>query len=90
MFNVHTETIFLLGISHQLIPNDKVADIIASAMDSVGVPLVGLERNALMAIADDAYRVHRAFITAQKWWTNLRRNGSRVPIEARSILVLFT
>ncbi len=55
----------LLGISHRLIPNDKVAAIIASAKSSVGVPLVGLERDALMAIAEDAYRAHRAFTTAK-------------------------
>jgi hypothetical protein len=30
-------TKLLLGISHRLIPNDKVASIIASANDSVGV-----------------------------------------------------
>ena len=55
----------LLGISHRLIPDDKVAAIITSAKSSVGVPLVGLERDALMAIADDAYRAHRAFTTAK-------------------------
>jgi transposase len=55
----------LLGISHRLLPADHVAAIIASAKASVGVPLVGLERDALMAIADDAYRAHRAFTTAK-------------------------
>jgi hypothetical protein len=29
-----------------------------------GLLLVGLERDALMAIATDAYRAHRAFLTA--------------------------
>src|ERR1017187_9247937 len=55
----------LRGISHRLIADDKVAAVIASAHASVGVPLVGLERDALMAIADDAYRAHRAFTTAK-------------------------
>jgi transposase len=55
----------LLGISHRLIPDDKVAAIVTSAKASVGVPLVGLERDALMAIADDAYRAHRAFAAAK-------------------------
>jgi transposase len=55
----------LLGISHRLLPDENVAAIIASAKTSVGVPLVGLERDALMAIADDAYRAHRAFTTAK-------------------------
>jgi transposase len=55
----------LLGISHRLLPDEKVAAIIASAKRSVGVPLVGLERDALMAIAADAYRAHRAFTSAK-------------------------
>jgi transposase len=55
----------LLGISHRLLVDDSVAAILASAKTSVGVPLVGLERDALMAIADDAYRAHRAFSTAK-------------------------
>jgi len=55
----------LLGISHRLLADDTVAAVIASAKASVGVPLVGLERDALMAIADDAYRAHRAFTTAK-------------------------
>ena len=42
----------LLGISHRLLPDEKVAAILASAKTSVGVPLVGLERDALMAIAE--------------------------------------
>ena len=58
-------TKLLLGISHRLVADDKVAAVIASANASVGVPLVGLERDALMAIAEDAYRAHRAFTTAK-------------------------
>jgi hypothetical protein len=54
----------LLGISHRLLPDDKVAAVVASAGTSVGVPLVGMERDALMAIAADAYRAHRAFAAA--------------------------
>jgi transposase len=55
----------LLGISHRLMPDDTVAAVVASAATSVGVPLVGLERDALMAIATDAYRAHRAFTAAK-------------------------
>ena len=55
----------LRGISHRLLPDDKIAAVIASAQTSVGVPLVGLERDALMAIAADAYRAHRAFTSAK-------------------------
>lgn len=54
-----------MACSHRLLPDDKVAAIIASARASVGVSLVGLERDALMAISDDAYRAHRAFTTAK-------------------------
>jgi transposase len=61
----------LLGISHRLLADDSVAAILASAKTSVGVPLVGLERDALMAIADDAYRAHRAFTTAKTQVDNL-------------------
>jgi hypothetical protein len=44
----------------------RAADVVASTNASVGVPLVGMERDALMAIAaDDAYRAHRAFTTAK-------------------------
>jgi transposase len=55
----------LLGISHRLVPDEHVTAILASASASVGIPLVGLEREALMAIADDAYRAHRAFTSAK-------------------------
>jgi transposase len=55
----------LLGISHRLLEDETVAAVLASAKVSVGVPLVGLERDALMAIAADAYRAHRAFTTAK-------------------------
>jgi transposase len=55
----------LLGISHRLLPDETVDAIIASAKSSVGVPLVGIERDALMAIADDAYHAHRAFTSAK-------------------------
>jgi transposase len=58
-------TKLLLGISHRLVADDKVAAVMASARSSVGVPLVGLERDALMAIAEDAYRAHRAFATTK-------------------------
>jgi transposase len=58
-------TKLLRGISHRLIADDDVAAIVASASTSVGVPLVGFERDALMAIADEAYRAHRTFATAK-------------------------
>jgi transposase len=40
------------------------------------VPLVGLERDALMAIAADAYRAHRAFATAK---TKVDQLAARTP-----------
>jgi transposase len=58
-------TKLLRGISHRLMADDDIAAVIASAKICVGVPLVGLERDALMAIAADAYRAHRAFASAR-------------------------
>jgi transposase len=55
----------LRGIGHGLVAEEDIAAVIASANTSVGVPMVGLERDALMAIADDAYLSHRAFTTAK-------------------------
>jgi len=69
-------TKLLRGISHRLLPDDKIAAIITSANSSVGVPLVGLERDALMAIAADAYRAHRAFATAR---TNVAQLAEATP-----------
>jgi len=66
----------LLGISHRLMPEDTVAAVLASAATSVAVPLVGLERDALMAIAADAYRAHRAFATAK---TKVDQLAARTP-----------
>ncbi len=63
--NPNQATRLLRGISHRLLVDEDIAAIIASANASVGVPLVGLERDALMAIADEAYRAHRAFATAK-------------------------
>ena len=77
----------LLGISHRLMPEEKVADIIAAATSSVGVPLVGLERDALMAIATDAYRAHRAFATAK---TKVDQLAARTPAAALAPVVGHT
>jgi transposase len=74
----------LLGISHRLLADDDVTAILASAKTSVGVPLVGLERNALMAIADDAYRAHRAFTTAK---TQVDRLAETTPAVALAPVV---
>jgi transposase len=80
-------TRLLLGISHRLIPDDKVAAVIACATTSVGVPLVGLERDALMAIADAAYRAHRAFATAKSKVDHL---AARTPAAALAPVVGHT
>jgi transposase len=80
-------TRLLLGISHRLIPDDKVAAVIACATTSVGVPLVGLERDALMAIADHAYRAHRAFTTAK---TKVDQLAARSPAAALAPVVGHT
>jgi len=77
----------LLGISHRLVADDKVAAVITSAAGSVGVPLVGLERDALMAIADDAYRAHRAFTVAK---TQVDRLAAATPAATLAPVVGFT
>ncbi len=77
----------LQGISHRLMAEDKIAAILASAQDSVGVPLVGLERDALMAIADDAYRAHRAFASAK---TQVDRLAATTPAAAMAPAVGHT
>jgi hypothetical protein len=53
----------------------------------VSVPLVGLERDALMAIADDAYRAHRAFTTAK---TKVDQLAARSPAAALAPVVGHT
>ena len=80
-------TKLLLGISHRLVADEKVAAVIASATTSVGVPLVGLERDALMAIAEDAYRAHRAFATAK---TQVDPLAAATPDAALARVVGFT
>jgi hypothetical protein len=77
----------LLGISHRLLPDDKVTAILACTTASVGVPLVGLERDALMAIADDAYRAHRAFTTAK---TQVDKLAAATPAAALAPVVGHT
>ena len=55
----------LHGMSHGLMAEDKIAAVLDSAGNSVGVPLVGLERDALMVIAAEAHRALRAFKEAK-------------------------
>jgi transposase len=77
-------TKLLRGISHRLIADDDVAAIVASAKTSVGVPMVGLERDALMAIADEAYHAHRAFSTAK---TKVEKLAAATPAAALAPVV---
>jgi hypothetical protein len=74
----------LLGISHRLLADEVVTAILASAKTSVGVPLVGLERDALMAIADEAYHAHRAFTVAK---TQVDRLAETTPAAALAPVV---
>jgi len=55
----------LHGMSHGLMAEEKIAAVVDGAGTSVGVPLVGLERDALMAIAAEAHRALRAFKVAK-------------------------
>ena len=53
------------GMSHQLMDVAKIDRVIESASRSAGVPMLDLERETLMAIADEAQRSLRAFTTAK-------------------------
>lgn len=55
----------LHGQSHGLMTQDNIAAVLDSAASSVGLPLVGLEREALMAVAAEAHRALRAFKVAK-------------------------
>src|SRR5664279_536156 len=55
----------LHGMSHGLMAEDKITAVLDSAGTSVGVPLVGLERDALMTIAAEAHRALRDFKIAK-------------------------
>jgi len=50
----------LHGQSRGLLASDAITTVLASARTSVGLPLVGLERDALMAIAAEAHRALRS------------------------------
>ena len=53
------------GMSHQLMDSEKIDRVIDSASRSAGVPMLDLERETLMAIADEAQRSLRAYTTAK-------------------------
>jgi transposase len=64
----------LHGQSHGLLAQDTITAVLESAASSVGLPLVGLERNALMAIAAEAHRALRAFKVAKTTVEHLSRD----------------
>lgn len=53
------------GMSHQLMDSAKIDRVIESASRSAGVPMLDLERETLMAIANEAQRCLRAYTTAK-------------------------
>ena len=55
----------MLGMSHRLMDPAKIDRVLESAANSCGVPMLDLERDTLMAIADEAQRSLRAFTTAK-------------------------
>ena len=69
----------LRGISHGLMAKDKITAILDTASTSLGVPLVGMERDALMAIAAEAHRALRAFKVAK---TELEKLSAPTPAAA--------
>jgi transposase len=66
----------LYGMSHGLMDKEKIVAILDSAGPSVGVPLVGMERSALMDIAAEAHRSLRAFKAAK---TELEKQSAPTP-----------
>jgi len=74
----------LHGMSHGLMAEDKIAAVLDSAGTSVGVPLVGLERDALMAIAAEAHRALRAFKVAK---TGVEKLSAHTPAVALAPVV---
>ncbi|HEX7507796.1 MAG TPA: transposase [Polyangia bacterium] len=74
----------LHGMSHGLMAEDKIAAILDSAGTSVGVPLVGLERDALMVIAAEAHRALRAFKEAK---TGVEKLSAHTPAVALAPVV---
>jgi len=65
----------LHGHSHGLLAQETITAVLDSAVSSVGLPLVGLERNALMAIAAEAQGAVEAASTGVLGATG----GSRSP-----------
>jgi transposase len=53
------------GMSHQLMDPAKIERVIEGAPRSAGVPMLDLERETLMAIADEAQKSFRAFTSAK-------------------------
>ena len=74
----------LHGISHGLMTEEKIAAVVDGAGTSVGVPLVGLERDALMTIAGEAHRALRAFKAAK---TGVEKLSAHTPAVALAPVV---
>ena len=74
----------LHGISRGLMDKEKITAILDSAGPSVGVPLMGMERNALMEIAAEAHRALRAFKGAK---TELEKLAAPTPAAAMAPVI---
>jgi transposase len=70
----------LHGQSHGLMDADNLTATLDSASTSVGLPLVGLERDALMAVAAEAHRSLRAFKVAKTTVEKLSQNTPAVAL----------
>ena len=55
----------MLGMSHRLMSEQKIEEVIRSAANSAGVPLIEEELNGLQALAAEAHRTLRAFKKAK-------------------------
>ncbi|HTW93074.1 MAG TPA: transposase [bacterium] len=74
----------LHGQSHGLMDRGNITAVLDSAASSVGLPLVGLERDALMATAAEAHRSLRAFKVAK---TTVEKLSQTTPATALAPVV---
>jgi transposase len=65
----------MTGMSHRLMTAEKIEQVLQSAAQSVGLPLLPEERTALMTIASEAHRSLRAFKGAKQRVQEVAKGG---------------
>jgi len=64
----------MLGMSHRLMSEEKIEAVLISAQSSVGLPMLGQERSALMTLASEAHRALKEFKRAKAEVERLSEN----------------